>query len=382
MTDLRTLEDLAPSAELRPLDRTSRRAPTLATPLHAFADVLPGLGLVATCVAIAFLISHLVPSISPLVAAVAIGAVLANLGSVPTWARAGTHFAAKRLLRGGVVLLGFQLAIGEVLQLGGPGLVVVALVVTLTFFGTQWLGRRLGVSPSLSLLIATGFSICGASAVAAVEGVADADEEEVALSIALVTLCGSLAILVLPALAGPLGLHGTRFGAWVGASVHDVAQVVATSSTAGTDSLHTAVIIKLTRVVLLAPLVAGVTLHRRHQQGRFGSHRVVEPPSQEGMTAPGESATVDQPRTPLMPLFVVGFLAAIALRSASVVPAGWLPTLKVAETLTLAAALVGLGTGVHFAKLRRLGGRPLVLALLSWLLIAGVAYGGVLVVGA
>lgn len=366
MTDLHHLEDLAPSADLRPLAAPGESRGRPLDP-RAAVRALPGLVFVAICVVLAHLVARVLPAVSPLVAAVAIGAVLANLGLVPGWARAGTHVAAKRLLRLGVVLLGFQLAIGEVLRLGGPGLLVVALVVTITFFGTQWLGRRLGVSPSLSLLIATGFSICGASAVAAVEGVSDGDEEEVALAIALVTLCGSLAIVVLPLLAGPLALHGGDFGAWVGASVHDVAQVVATASTGGTDALHTAVIVKLTRVVLLAPLIAGVTLHRRHRMTHL----------EEG------PASVDAPaRPPLLPLFVVGFLVAIALRSTTAVPTGWLPPLQSAEQLALAAALVGLGTGVEVAKLRRLGGRPLVLAGLSWLLIGSVAYVGVRLVGA
>jgi uncharacterized integral membrane protein (TIGR00698 family) len=369
VNDRHDIEDLAPTADLRPLAPT--RTPTaISTFLDAGRQAIPGLAMVAVCVVAAYGVSHLVPSLSPLVAAVAIGAVLANVGLVPEWSRPGLHVAAKRLLRLGVVLLGFQLAIGEVLKLGGPGLAVVGLVVTTTFFGTQWLGRRLGVSRSLSLLIATGFSICGASAVAAVEGVADADEEEVAFAIALVTLCGSLAIAVLPALAGPLGLHGARFGAWTGASVHDIAQVVATASTGGSAALHTAVIVKLTRIVLLAPMVAGLTVHRRRATQQTDR-------AEDGVE--GAHATR---RPPVLPLFVAGFLGAIALRSAAVVPVGWLPSLKTAETMALAAALVGLGTGVRVAKLRRLGGRPLVLALLSWLLIATVSYVGVLVVGA
>lgn len=367
---LSSLEDLAPSADLRPLAPHDPHRDRLGS-VHAATKTVPGLALVAACVAVAFGISHVMPSISPLVASVVIGAVLANIGLVPTWSRPGMHLATKRLLRIGVVLLGFQLAIGEVLRLGGPGLAVVALVVTITFFGTQWLGKRLGVSPSQSLLIATGFSICGASAVAAVEGVADADEEEVAMAIALVTLCGSLAIAVLPLLGGPLGLHGARFGAWVGASVHDIAQVVATSSTGGSASLHTAVIVKLTRIVLLAPMIAGITLQRRHRAARTPH-----------VDTDDNEPTTPTSRPPLMPLFVVGFLVAIALRSAGVVPTGWLSSLKTGETILLAAALIGLGTGVHFGKLRRLGGRPLVLALASWVLIASVAYVGVLAVGA
>ncbi len=179
MDRIEHLEDLLPTAELDPLRDEGQRAPSVRA---SAARTLPGLGAVGACVAVAFAISHLIPSLSALVVAVVIGAVLANGGAVPAWSRDGADFAAKRLLRFGVVLLGFQLAIAEVLHLGGPTLIVVAATVGATFFGTQWLGRRMGVSPGLSLLIATGFSICGASVVAAMEGVADTDEEEVPLS--------------------------------------------------------------------------------------------------------------------------------------------------------------------------------------------------------
>ena len=321
--------------------------------------------------AIAFAVHHFLVVVSPLVAAVAVGALLTNAGLHPGWARPGTHFAAKTLLRLGVILLGFQLAVGEILHLGGPALAVVALVVAVTFFGTQRLGRRLGVSPGLSLLIATGFSICGASAVAAMEGVSDAEEEEVAFAVALVTLCGTLAIFVLPMVAGPLGLHGGAFGAWVGASVHDVAQVVATASGAGAASLQAAVIVKLTRVVLLAPMVTGVTLARRRP---FGVR--TDPATTNG---PDDGPCTRRP--PIMPLFVALFLAAAAVRSTGLVPAHTLGLIKSAGTLSFAAALVGLGTGVQVAKLRRLGGRPLLLGLCAWTLIAVTSYVGVRLVG-
>ncbi len=358
------LEDLLPTAELDPLREGGHRGPSVRA---SAARTLPGLGAVGACVAVAFAISHLIPSLSPLVVAVVIGAVLANVGAVPAWSRDGAHFAAKRLLRFGVVLLGFQLAIAEVIHLGGPTLIVVAATVGATFFGTQWLGRRMGVSPSLSLLIATGFSICGASAVAAMEGVADTDEEEVAFSIGLVTLCGSLAILVLPLLRGPLGLGGAaQFGSWVGASVHDVGQVVATAASAGPAAVRTAVIVKLTRVVLLAPMVAGVSIARRRAL-----------PEREGANSDDHAP----PSPTLVPLFVAGFLAAIAVRSSGALGDGALHAIKVAEDVSLAAALVGLGTGVRLSKLRHVGGRPLLLGLASWGLVGAVAYAGVRVVG-
>lgn len=326
-------------------------------------STLPGLGLVAGGAALSVGVSRLVPSLSPLVVAVVAGTVLTNVGLVPAACRPGADLAGRRLLRVGIVLLGFQLAARDVLRLGLPRLAVVAAVVLVTFVGTRWLGGRLGVKPGLSLLIATGFAICGASAVAAMNGVTDTDEDDVAFSIGLVTLCGSLAILLLPLVRHPLGLDDDdAFGAWVGASVHDVAQVVATAASGGASVLQAAVVVKLTRVVLLAPMVSAVTVLRR----RSGSDQV----------------PVGVRRPPLLPLFVAGFLGAVAVRSAGVVPDDLLRGLGTMEMLVLASALFGLGTGVSVARLRQLGGRPLALGLGAWLLVASVSYVGIRLVSA
>lgn len=322
-----------------------------------WVGLLPGLALVGAALLVAYGLAALWGPVSPLILAVVLGAVLSNTVGVPASCWPGTAFAAKRLLRVGVVLLGFRLALGDVLRLGGPGLLVVVAVVTLTFFGTYWLGQRLGLSRGMSLLTATGFSICGASAVAAMRSVVHAEEEEVAFAVALVTLCGSLAIVVMPLAGTTLGMSPEAFGQWVGASVHDVAQVVATASTGGSAALAAAVVVKLTRVVLLAPMVAGV-----------------------GLVARRSAARTDGVRPPLLPLFVVGFIAASVVRTTGIVPAEVLSAIKEVETIVLAAALFGLGAGVNVVRLRKVGGRALVLGLLSWLVVALTSYAGVMLV--
>lgn len=315
----------------------------------------PGLALVAIGTALAVIVAEPFAGLSKLTAAVAIGALMGNLGIARQPTAKGLTFAAKKLLRVGVVLLGLRLSLSDISALGPRGLGVVVVTVTITFFGTQWIGRRLGLSRDLSLLVATGYSICGASAIAAVEGATDAEEEEVAAAIGLVTLFGSLAIVVLPLLSGPLGLTDEGFGAWVGASVHDVAQVVATASTAGAPIVAIAIVVKLTRVVLLAPIVAGVNIHRRD-----------------------ERASVDGKRPPILPAFVALFLGAVALRTT-----GWLSDdvtslAKDIEGWMLTAALVGLGAGVRVDRLRKLGPQPLVLGAIAWVMVAAVSYVGVI----
>lgn len=320
--------------------------------------LLPGLLVVAGGVATAVAVNRGLPSISALMAALVLGALMTNLGFGHPVLVPGLGFAAKHLLRVGIVLLGLQLAVPEVFALGLPVLLVVLATVTATFFGTLWLGRRLGLSNQRSLLVATGFSICGAAAVAAMDSVAEGEEEDVMAAISLVTIFGSLAIVVLPILHEPLGLTPELFGIWVGASVHEVAQVVATASALGSVALAPAVIVKLTRVVLLAPLVAGVGMWQRRQARKEGAVR-----------------------TPLVPLFVVGFLAAMLLRSSGVVPGSLLEVAKILQTTLLAAAMFAMGASVRLATVVTTGGRSLVLGLLSSTLVAAVAYLALVAVG-
>jgi uncharacterized integral membrane protein (TIGR00698 family) len=327
--------------------------------------VWPGLAVVAAATAVAVVVAHLVPALNATTVGVVLGALLVNAGLHRPALHAGTRLAGKRLLRLAVVLLGLQLSLAQLASLGLGGLAVVVVTVAVTFTGTQLLGRALGVGRARSLLIATGFSICGASAVAAMEPVADGDEEDTGVAVALVTLCGSLAILLLPALRGPLHLDPTAFGRWVGASVHDVGQTVATASRVP-GALTAAVVVKLSRVVLLAPLVTGVALVRTRRLRRSAA-----------------SGTPDAPakRPPALPLFVAGFLTAIVVSSTGVLSPGVLADAKAVQQVLLVAALVGLGTGIHLPTLRRTGGRALVLGGASWVLVAVVAYAGVTLLG-
>lgn len=252
----------------------------------------PGLAVAAACGAASQLIGVHVAALSPLVVAVILGALVVNLGRHRSTLEPGAEVVARHVLRIGIVLLGFRLSLSDAAAIGASGLVLVLGVVTVTFLAVLALGRLLGLSPGLTSLTATGYAICGVSAIAAMKGVVDADEEEVSYAMGLVTLCGTLAIVVLPLLAGPLDLEPEAFGAWVGASVHDVGQVIATASTNGTEALEAATVVKLTRVALLGPLVAGMGIARRraHKPG------------------PGD-------RVPLVPWFVVAFCAAIVLRT-------------------------------------------------------------------
>ncbi|MDN5820735.1 MAG: putative sulfate exporter family transporter [Brachybacterium sp.] len=318
----------------------------------------PGVLLTLAVAVISILLSQVLPGVSALIIAIVAGIVVANLASLPLSLAPGLSFAAKKFLRAGIVLLGLQVALGDLLALGAPMLAVVVAVVGGGVLGTLAIGRALGVDKGLTLLVACGFSICGAAAVAAAAGVTDPDEEHeerTITAIALVVLCGTLMIAAVPAVAAALQLDPETAGLWAGASIHEVAQVVAAGGAVGGGAaLTVAVIVKLARVLMLAPVMAVIGLQQRHAGASEGK------------------------RPPLVPLFVLGFLAMVLLRSVVPLPAGVLDLGNLFQTGLLAAAMFALGTGVKLRSLFQVGVRPLALAALSTLLVAALALGGVL----
>lgn len=322
--------------------------------------LLPGLAAAGAAALIAWGVHALVPGIPLLTAVVVLGILVGQLprvrGMLDGVLAPGLKVAARRLLRVGVVLLGLKLSLADIAGLGWITILTTVLIVLITFVGTLWLGRLLRLPGQQSLLVASGFSICGASAIGAVGGVVGARDREQATPIALVTLCGTLAIAVLPALWHPLGLDALQFGHWVGASVHDVGQVVATAQIAGAGALAVAVIVKLTRVLMLAPMVAVIAAVERRR----------------ATDAAGQ-------RPPIVPLFVLGFIAAVLIRTLLPLPAGVLDAADAVQTALLAMALFALGASIRVAELSRTGWRAAVVGLASWALIAVLAYAAVLI---
>ncbi|MDK3255414.1 YeiH family protein [Blastococcus capsensis] len=323
--------------------------------LSSARPLLPGLAVVAAAVVAAMSVTALLPTVSSLLVAVALGAIIANCGALRAGMRPGLAFTQRRVLRFGIVLLGLQLAVGDIIGLGASGIGIVVITVVLTFLGSLLLGRLLDVGRDLSVLVASGFSICGAAAVAAVQGVTDSDEEDVALAVALVTVYGTLAMVAFPALGIALRLSTEEYGAWAGAAVHEVAQVVVAGSAVGSTALAVAVVVKLSRVALLAPLVLGLGLFRRCR------------------------AAPNAGRPPLVPLFVVGFLLSAGLRSTGLVPDAALDVAATVQRLALTAALFALGTGVRLTVLLGTGRRAMLLGAGSTLLAGGTALIAVLV---
>lgn len=299
---------------------------------------------------VALAISTVAPLMGPLLVALVIGVVAANTPGVSRYVVGTAPRLDKFLLRSGIVLLGLKIAITDVLALGAPGIAVVLATVVTTYAATQLAGRVLGLERDLVTLIAAGFSICGAAAVAAVESSIRAKPKDVALAVALITVFGTIMIGVVPALGSAFGLTDEQTAIWAGASIHEVAQVIAAASLIGAGGatvLAAATTVKLARVALLAPVqLVSARICRSEDASRRG---------------------------PLVPLFLVGFLAAVALRTTGVLPQGALDLAAQMTTLLLSAAMFGLGTGIVARHLWPVPLRALLLATISTLVAGTVA---------
>jgi uncharacterized integral membrane protein (TIGR00698 family) len=319
-----------------------------------FGAFIPGVVLVAVITAAAYGLRGLpyVSVLSPMITSILIGMLVANSTGVPASARPGLAICGKRLLRAAVALLGLQLTFTQVGQIGVTGVAEAAIALASTFVFTLLVGRFLGVERGLRYALAGGVSICGASAVAAVGSAVRARDEDVSYAVACITIFGTIAMFLYPVLKSIVGLEASPYGQWVGLSVHEVAQVVGASFQGGSLDGEIAIVTKLARVMMLAPMVIVVSL--------LATRRV----NTESNNLPGA--------TPF-PIFIIAFIVLVFLNSFGLVPAAVHDTAISITPILLSAALGALGLGTRFDQIRARGIRPLALAGLSTLFIASVS---------
>ncbi|MEZ5939220.1 MAG: YeiH family protein [Hyphomonadaceae bacterium] len=330
----------------------ARKHPALAGFPGALIPALPGLALCAAIAGLAFVLRGLpgMAILSPMILSTLIGMTLHNLVGAPAWAKPGVKISLRPILRIGIILLGLQIMASQVMQVGWTGVGVIAATLLATFAFTKWLGARMGVERKMAELIAAGTSICGASAVIATNTVTEGKDEDVAYAVACVTVFGSLSIFLYPVLPGLLHLGPHAFGLWAGASIHEVAQVIGAAFQDGPVAGETATVAKLTRVMMLAPLVIGL--------GVVASRRAAH--------APGGTKRAAPP----MPWFVLGFIAMMVLNSAVHIPASVKSVTTPATAFLLSMALAAMGLETDFRKLKAEGWKPLALAAIAWIFIS------------
>jgi uncharacterized integral membrane protein (TIGR00698 family) len=297
---------------------------------------------------------------SPLMLAILLGIIARTIIGAPVMIGPGVLFAQKGLLRLAIILLGVQLTFADLTSLSASILGVILATVVCTFIFCSWAGSLLGVDSALIRLIAAGAAICGISAIVVTNTVAEAPEEDVTYAVATATAFGSISIFAYPVLAAILSLQPTPYAVWVGSSLHEVAQVTAAGFVYGNEAGELAVLVKLTRVLLLLPMVLALAwLYRPKSRG----------------DAVAKSSLTETIRKFPFPFFILGFVLMIGVNSLELVPLSTKASLTFISAFLFAMALAALGLETDLKKLRQRGLRPLLAGILAWVFISAFSFG-------
>lgn len=327
--------------------------PQISLEVSPAVRLLPGLLLVAGLSAAAFLLAR-VPGFGyagPLGLALLLGVAWRFSLGAPQAVTPGIRFTGRTLLRLGIVLLGVRLNFTLLYSAGLSVLLLDLLIIVTALFAVIGLGRLFRLPRSLAGLLAVGTAICGASAIVAAAPLFRADEDDVTQAVAVISVLGVLGVIAFTLLNPLLGLSDVHAGMLLGATLQEVGHVMAAAAAGGAEVLDVAAVTKLTRVALLAPvlIILGLLVNGR------GKHR-------------------DQgPRVPVLPGFLLGFLALGVINSLGLLPAAVVSGLEALSVALLSAAMVAIGLGVSPAALRRTGATAAFTAGAGFVLLVGVA---------
>src|SRR5471032_364067 len=296
--------------------------------------------------------------LSPLIVGIVAGAIYGNAlrdGMPESWA-SGVNFSARKLLRIAVGFFGLRVSLQEIAQVGLPGLTVSVLVVLSTLALGTWAGMKLmKLDRDTALLTAAGSAICGAAAVLAFESTLQSEPHKSAMAVGSVVLFGTLSMFLYPLAVhlGWLHLDTLGVGLFFGGTIHEVAQVVGAASNVSPEATHIATIVKMTRVMLLVPvlLVIGMWVNRSRGQADGAKRKLA------------------------IPWFALGFLALVIVNSLHVLPDTATHSLNTLDTFALTMAMTALGIETRIAQIRQAGPRALVTGaiLYAWLIGGGLA---------
>ena len=364
---------------IRP-DQASPRGNAASRVVQAGGGILPGVLLCIGVTAVSFGLERVEAQLAgrawleALVLAILVGTAIRTAWTPGRRWAGGIGFSAKTLLEIAVVLLGASVSARTVLA-AGPGLLLgIAVVVVAAIAASYGLGRLLGLPHRMATLIACGNSICGNSAIAAVAPVIGADGEDVAASIAFTAVLGVVVVLTLPLTVPLLHLSGLQYGALAGLTVYAVPQVLAATAPVGAVAVQLGTLVKLVRVLMLGPVVLGLSLLTRRMRDETDE-------AAPHVTAGDRPAPGRLPLHKLASWFIVGFLLLAALRSAGAVPLQALaPTAWVANLLTV-ISMAALGLGTDLRVVARAGGRVTAAVTLSLLVLGGISLGLIRLLG-
>jgi uncharacterized integral membrane protein (TIGR00698 family) len=326
----------------------------VAVPQTHIATRLPGLAVTLLVAAVATGLGLLVPVVGGPVFAIVLG-VLAATTIQPlrsTRLAPGYTFASKTVLQLSIVVLGTGLSLQQVVHVGVSSLPVMLGTLAVALGGAWLLGKWLKVGSDAKTLIGVGTGICGASAIAATTAVIKPKSTETAYAIGTIFTFNIAAVLLFPPIGHLLGLSPHAFGLWAGTAVNDTSSVVAAAYAYGGDAGPYAIVVKLTRSLMIIPIVITLAFlkARKDDDVHLPWHRIV-------------------------PAFLIGFVLAAATDTAGLIPDSWHPALSALGAFLITTALAGIGLSLRFADMRKAGARPLLLGGLLWIAVAASSLG-------
>lgn len=298
-------------------------------------------------------------SFSPLIVGIILGMLYANSlrNHLPeTWVP-GIKFCTKQVLRTGIVLYGFKLTFQSVINIGPQALLIDAIIVSATIIIGVFLGKLLKMDKDTALLTSIGSSICGAAAVLGAEPVVKSQPYKAAVAVSTVVIFGTISMFLYPALyrAGLFNLTVEQMGLYTGATLHEVAHVVGAGNAMGSNISDPAIIVKMIRVMMLAPVLVVLSF----LLSRFAAAGI------------NKECRVKSEIT--IPWFAFLFLAVIGFNSLDLLPKGLVTTINHLDTFLLTMAMTALGAESSFEKFKKAGAKPFLLAFLlyAWLFFGG-----------
>lgn len=334
--------------------------------------ILPGLALCGVVTAAGYALQQVETTLSgrvwieALVLAILVGAAIRTVWTPGQRWQPGINFSAKLLLEIAVVLLGASISAATILSAGWALLTSILAIVAGVIMLSFTIGRMLGLSKRLAILVACGNSICGNSAIAAVAPVIGADCDDVASSIAFTAVLGVIVVLILPVIGALMGMTQLAYGALAGLTVYAVPQVIAATTPIGVKAVQIGTLVKLIRVLMLGPVCLALSLV---------TPRLREETEPAGHLTAGDRPPPGRPAIHhLVPWFIIGFLAMVGLHSANLLPAPALAPIGEAATLLTVISMAALGLGVDIRSVSRAGGRVTVTVILSLLVLGSVSF--------
>ncbi len=333
-------------------------------PRAGLTDIAPGLLVALAVAAVATVLGQFVPVVGGPVFGILLGGLAAALVPALRGPRtsAGYSVAAKPVLQLSIVVLGTGLSLSQVVRVGGQSLPVMLGTLTVALGGAWLFGRLLKVRGDAQILIGVGTGICGASAIAATTGVIKAKQTQVAYAIGTIFTFNIAAVLLFPLLGHAFGLSAHAFGLWSGTAINDTSSVVAAAYSFGGGAGAYAIVVKLTRSLMLIPIVIALAIWQARREARANE----------------SAGTVDLAAMPwrkIVPLFLIGFVAAAGLDSIGLIPNAWHPGLSWLGTFLITTALAGIGLSMRLGDLRKAGPRPLLLGAVLWISVAASSLG-------